>query len=75
MNPVSDGYSDGPGPVSRSAIWPVGPLGAVTAGRVRRLAVVTAAAAVFGVIRYEPLRLNEVPTAFLITITVAFKAR
>lgn len=25
--------------------------------------------------RYEPLRLNEVPTAFLITITVAFKAR
>ena len=25
--------------------------------------------------RYEPLRLNEVPTAFLITITVAFRAR
>ena len=25
--------------------------------------------------RYEPLRLNEVPTAFLITITVAFKTR
>jgi len=25
--------------------------------------------------RYEPLRLNEVPTAFLVTITVAFKAR
>ncbi len=71
MNPVSDGDSDGPGPVNRSAIWSVGPLDAVTAGRVRRLAVVTAAAAVFGVISYEPLRFVSVSTPVAILLVLA----